>query len=112
MKGLKQVNKIQNCDDDEMLDMVFTNNSKTTAERSNFELVKVHDKHPALNIEVNIQQQQHLPIESNRNLKLEAEIDKLKKSFELFKEAHDEEIKMLKNEIRALKGILEDEGML
>lgn len=109
-KGLRQINKIQNCEGEEMLDMVFTNTVNTTVEKSNFELVKAKYKHPPLEIEVKIEKPHD--VENNRNAKLENEIERLKKSFESFKVSHDEEIKALRNEIRILRGILEDEGML
>lgn len=104
-----QVNNTQNCDANETFDMVFTNIVTTSVEKSNFELVKPEDKHPPLRIEVNIQ---HPQVENNRNAKLENEIERLRKSFETFKIAHEAEIKALRNEIRILRGVLEDEGML
>lgn len=101
-KILKQVNNTHNCDANELYDMVFTSVPTTKAVKSNLEFVKPGDKHLPLKIEVSIQKPQ---VENNRSQNLENEIERLRKNFESFKIAHDEEIKALRSEIRILRGI-------
>jgi len=106
-QGLKQINRIHN-KDDKVLDMIFTN-IKGSVELSTCQLVKAQDKHPPLLVNLNV-----LKVETkiDKNTRLEDELKSLKKSFEKFKISHDEDIKELRNEIRILRGILEDEGIL
>ncbi|XP_070493854.1 uncharacterized protein [Chironomus tepperi] len=107
-QGLKQINRIHN-KDDKVLDMIFTN-IKGSVELSTYQLVKAQDKHPPLIVNLNVHKAEETKID--KNTRLEDELKSLKKSFEKFKISHDEDIKELKNEIRILRGILDDEGIL
>ncbi|CAG9806511.1 unnamed protein product [Chironomus riparius] len=106
-QGLKQINRIHN-KDDKVLDMIFTN-IKGSVELSTYQLVKAQDKHPPLLVNLNLQK---VEAKIDKNTRLEDELKSLKESFEKLKISHDEDIKELRNEIRILRGILDDEGIL